>query len=633
MMNNNNIVHICDTCRRQFPTLKALYGHQRVHTRERELERQLKRTKPSYPPGQGTNYGFSPGTPLVTHNHYHPTLSNFNRPGISFGPFKSGGGGNRRDYPYPLFNGGIAMAPPANPYRSLTQNTSYGSSSRVPLPSFRYNNSLGSANSIGRFSNNNNNNNNNNSSQGELSLELSLGPSKSMGDSNSNSSSQGELSLELSLGPSKSMGGSNNNSSAYPSFNCGVTGGGNMYTNMPVRPRVPGYHFYRNNPIDSITRNFPLSHPPPATNMMNRLVRPRASRFHFQGHNPLDTIIRNVSLSQPPPTTNIPDDNNISGSSLIAKEKDKTVVLDDDDKDNVVIVDHDEDQQEEVEAKSCGRVRPRASRFHFHGHNPLDSIIQNVSLSQPPSTTNLPDDNNVSGTSLIVKEKDNVVIVDHDEGQQEEVEAKSCGRDSIISNVPLSQPPPTTNLPDDNNVSASSLITKEKDKTVVLDDDEKDNVGILDHDEDQQEEVEAKSCGRDSIISNVPLSQPPPTTNLPDDNNVSASSLITKEKDKTVVLDDDEKDNVGILDHDEDQQEEVEAKSCGRDSIISNVPLSQPPPTTNLPDDNNVSASSLITKEKDKTVVLDDDEKDNVGILDHDEDQQEEVEAKSCGRD
>ncbi|CAF1895943.1 unnamed protein product, partial [Brassica napus] len=555
MMNNNNIVHICDTCRRQFPTLKALYGHQRVHTRERELERQLKRTKPSYPPGQGTSYGFSPGTPLVTHNHYHPTLSNFNRPGISFGPFKSGGGGNRGDYPYPLFNGGIAMAPPANPYRSLTQNTSYGSSSRVPLPSFRYNNSLGSANSIGRFSNNN-------SSQGELSLELSLGPSKSMGDSNSNSSSQGELSLELSLGPSKSMGGSNNNSSAYPSFNCGVTGGGNMYTNMPVRPLVPGYHFYRNNPIDSITRNFPLSHPPPATNMMNRLVRPRASRFHFQGHNPLDTIIRNVPFSQPPPTTNIPDDNNVSGSSLIAKEKDKTVVLDDDDKDNVVIVDHDEDQQEEVEAKSCGRgliirnvplsqpppttnmnrlVRPRASRFHFHGHNPLDSIIQNVSLSQPPSTTNLPDDNNVSGTSLIVKEKDktvvldddekdNVVIVDHDEDQQEEVEAKSCGRDSIIRNVPLSQPPPTTNLPDDNNVSGSSLIVKEKDKTVVLDDDEKDNVVIVDHDEGQQEEAEAKSCGRDSIISNVPLSQPPPTTNLPDDNNVSGSSLITKEK-------------------------------------------------------------------------------------------------------
>ncbi|KAG5409283.1 hypothetical protein IGI04_005602 [Brassica rapa subsp. trilocularis] len=588
MMNNNNIVHICDTCRRQFPTLKALYGHQRVHTRERELERQLKRTKPSYPPGQGTSYGFSPGTPLVTHNHNHPTFSNFNRPGISFGPFKSGGGGNSRGYP--LFNHGNTMAPPANPYRSLTQNTSYGSSSRVPLPSFRYNNSLGSANSIGRFSNNN-------SSQGELSLELSLGPSKSMGDSNSNSSSQGSLSLELSLGPSKSMSGNNNNSSAYASLNCGVTGGGNMYTNMPVRPRVPGYHFYRNNPIDSITRNVPLSHPPPTTNTMNRLVRPRASRFHFHGHNPLDSIIRNVPLSQPPPTINIPDDNNVSGTSLIVKEKDKTVVLDDDEKDDVVIVDHDEDQQEEVEAKSCGRdsiirnvplsqpppttnmnklVRPRASRFHFHGHNPLDSIIQNVPLSQPHPTTNIPDDNNVSGTSLIVKEKDttvvldddekdNVVIVDHDEGQQEEVEAKSCGRGSIISNVPLSQPPSTTNPPDDNNVSGSSLIANEKDKTVVLEDDEKDNVVIVDHGEDQQEEVEAKSCGRDSFISNVPLSQPPSTTNLPDDNNVSGSSLITKEKDKTVVLDDDETDNVGILDHDEDQQEEVEAKSCGRD--------------------------------------------------------------------
>ncbi|KAF8049688.1 hypothetical protein N665_2148s0001 [Sinapis alba] len=392
MMNKDNIVHTCDTCKKEFPSPKSLYGHQRVHTREKQLERQLKKTRPSYYPGQGTStsvdfggyslpndkylsfsrdpnesisakntttfpslnggvtsYGFSSGTPLVTHNHLG---------GVSFGPFKSGGGGSSRDYPYSSFNRGVTMTPPATPYRPLTQDTTYGSSSRVPLPSYRYNNShafsldhsLGSANSIGSF-----NRNNNNSSQGPLSLELSLGPSKSMGNGNNNSNSQGSLSLALSLGPPKSMGGGNNNSSAYPSFNGGVTGGGNMNMNMSrlVRPRASRFHFQSHNPLDSITRNVPLFHPPPPTTNMNRLVRPRVSRFHFHGHNPLDSILRNAPLSHPPPDTNLPDDKNVSGSSLAAKEKDEIVVLDDDEKDNVVINgDHDENQQEEVEAKS-----------------------------------------------------------------------------------------------------------------------------------------------------------------------------------------------------------------------------------------------------------------------------------------
>lgn len=386
MMNNDNIFYICDTCKKEFPTPKSLYGHQRVHSREKQLERALKKTRtlgqgtsnsvalggyslsnydkylclsrgpiesmslkntttfPSLnsgvtnanipvfrhpvPPDRNTSYGFSSGTPLVTHNHNRPTLSNFNRPGgVSFGPFKSGGHGSSRAYPYSLFNGGITRAPPATPYRS-----------RVPLPSYRYNNShdrsLGSANSIGRLSNNNNG-----SSQGSLSLELSLGPSKSMGDSNNNSSSQDSLSLALSLGPSNSNGSSNNNSSAYPSL---ITGGETRNMNMPVRPRASQFHFHSLNPLDSITRNVHLSHPPPTTNM-NRLVRPRASRFHFHSHNPLDSIIRNVPLSHHLPTTNRHDDNNVSGSSLIAKEKDNVVVLDDDDG-NVVIEYHDEDQ-------------------------------------------------------------------------------------------------------------------------------------------------------------------------------------------------------------------------------------------------------------------------------------------------
>ncbi|CAH8387511.1 unnamed protein product [Eruca vesicaria subsp. sativa] len=345
MMENDNIIHICDTCERRFSTLRSLHCHQRVHTRDEELEMQLKKTKPSNPPGQGTSnsvdlggysqnplsndmyrwlsrdpvesisventptfpilnsgdtdvdrntsYGFSSGTLFVTHNHNHP---NFDRLGIPVGHFKSGGGGSSRDYPYSLFNGGITtMAPHATPYRSLT---SYDSSSRsVPLPSYSwYNNShafsldhsLGSANSTGSFSN-----------------------------KNETSSSQDSLSLELTLGPSNSMGGTKINSSAYPSLNDGVTG--------------------------EETRN------------MNTLVRPLVSRFRFHSHNPLDSIIRNVPLSHPPPTTNLPDDKNVSGSSLIAKEKDKTAVLDDDEKDNVVTVDHDEDQTEEVEAKSCSR--------------------------------------------------------------------------------------------------------------------------------------------------------------------------------------------------------------------------------------------------------------------------------------
>ncbi|XP_033142003.1 GATA zinc finger domain-containing protein 10-like isoform X2 [Brassica rapa] len=130
-------------------------------------------------------------------------------------------------------------------------------------------------------------------------------------NNNNNSSSQGAISLELSLGPSKWMGGGNNNSSVYPSLNGGVTGGGSMDLNTPVRPLVSRNHFYSNYPLDSFTSNVP---PPPP----------------------------------PSPATSLSNDENVPGSSLISKEKNKAMVVDDDEKDNWETGGHDADKPAQV---------------------------------------------------------------------------------------------------------------------------------------------------------------------------------------------------------------------------------------------------------------------------------------------
>ncbi|KAH0932225.1 hypothetical protein HID58_009342 [Brassica napus] len=308
---------ICNICKRGFPNANSLGAHQKTHKHDLELERKLKQAEPIYsPPGPGqcfwkkhdnsyqgttsnalsndkhlgisresiggegssvrkmnigevmgypspppygnTNYGFSSGAPLVTHNYNRPNLSDFNRSGLSFGPFKPNGGGN---YPYPPF----------------TMNPSYGSHDSKIM------NSISQPNTLGSCSNNNNN----------------------------NSSSQGAISLELSLGPSKWMGGGNNNSSVYPSLNGGVTGGGSMDLNTPVRPLVSRNHFYSNYPLDSFTSNVP---PPPP----------------------------------PSPATSLSNDENVPGSSLISKEKNKAMVVDDGEKDNGVTGGHDADKPAEV---------------------------------------------------------------------------------------------------------------------------------------------------------------------------------------------------------------------------------------------------------------------------------------------
>ncbi|KAF2578041.1 hypothetical protein F2Q70_00008021 [Brassica cretica] len=312
----DNHALICNICKRGFPNANSLCAHQKTHKHDLELERKLKQVEPIYsPPGPGqcfwkkhdnsyqgtsnalsndkhreisresiggegssvrkmdigevigypspppygnTNYGFSSGAPLVTHNYNRPNLSDLNRSGFSFGPFKPNGGGN---YPYPPF----------------TMNPSYGSHDSKIM------NSISQPNTLGSCSNNNNN----------------------------NSSSQGAISLELSLGPSKWMGGSNNNSSVYPSLNGGVTGGGSMDLNMPVRPLVSRNHFYSSYPLDSFTGNVP---PPPP----------------------------------PSPATSLSNDENVPGSSLISKEKNKAMVVDDDEKDNGVTGGHDADKPAEV---------------------------------------------------------------------------------------------------------------------------------------------------------------------------------------------------------------------------------------------------------------------------------------------
>ncbi|XP_033142002.1 uncharacterized protein LOC103857225 isoform X1 [Brassica rapa] len=255
---------ICNICKRGFPNANSLGAHQKTHKHDLELERKLKQAEPIYsPPGPGQCFwkkhdNSYQGAPLVTHNYNRPNLSDFNRSGLSFGPFKPNGGGN---YPYPPF----------------TMNPSYGSHDSKIM------NSISQPNTLGSCSNNNNN----------------------------NSSSQGAISLELSLGPSKWMGGGNNNSSVYPSLNGGVTGGGSMDLNTPVRPLVSRNHFYSNYPLDSFTSNVP---PPPP----------------------------------PSPATSLSNDENVPGSSLISKEKNKAMVVDDDEKDNWETGGHDADKPAQV---------------------------------------------------------------------------------------------------------------------------------------------------------------------------------------------------------------------------------------------------------------------------------------------
>ncbi|EFH40584.1 hypothetical protein ARALYDRAFT_918560 [Arabidopsis lyrata subsp. lyrata] len=65
-----------------------------------------------------------------------------------------------------------------------------------------------------------------------------------------------DINLDLTLGPSNSIGGSNDNNITNSYVNEEVT---RKTTNMiiPVRPRVSRYHFVAGNPLDSITRNIP----------------------------------------------------------------------------------------------------------------------------------------------------------------------------------------------------------------------------------------------------------------------------------------------------------------------------------------------------------------------------------------
>ncbi|CAH8363463.1 unnamed protein product [Eruca vesicaria subsp. sativa] len=294
----NNHALICNICKRGFPNAHSLCSHQKTHKHDLELEWKMKHVDPSHshgqcfrkkkpdnsyqgmsnsvdvggssqdtlsndhkrlgispgsvrnmdevmgypsaPPYGKTNYGF----PLVTHNYYRSNLSDNNRSGLYFDPFMRNGGGSNSNYPS-LVNGGFTMAPtPATPYRPFIVNPSSGPrDSTIMNPS----------NTLGSCSNNN------------------------------NSSSQGEISLELTLGPSKWMGGSNNNnSSVHPSLKAGVTGGGSMDLNMPLRPIASRNHFYSTNPLARVTRNVPP--PCPVTSLPNDEDVPSSSSLKEKNH-------------------------------------------------------------------------------------------------------------------------------------------------------------------------------------------------------------------------------------------------------------------------------------------------------------------------------------------------------------
>ncbi|VVB15923.1 unnamed protein product [Arabis nemorensis] len=146
---NDNLLHLCKYCMLRFPTFNALKVHQNTHKLDLLLERQLKKESspcPQWPkPYNNYQYKFKsrfggPSQDALSKGKYlgtSPDPSNLNGPG-----------GNSSSNTYPSFNGGVSrgitdmnmtVEHQMTPDRSLTRNTSYGSSTKGPLPSYNYN--------------------------------------------------------------------------------------------------------------------------------------------------------------------------------------------------------------------------------------------------------------------------------------------------------------------------------------------------------------------------------------------------------------------------------------------------------------------------------------------------------------
>ncbi|CAN8301919.1 unnamed protein product [Cochlearia groenlandica] len=229
-----------------------------------------------------------------------------------------------------LFHGGVSTRETRNmtmvrssaPYGSFTDNTSYGSSSRSPFPSYNFSPHGLSLEGPSNYIRSNNNFYYSSSFDGGvtretrdmnmvpsllpyfsfienysyaysfrdhlpsynyipygLSNELYLQPSNHIGGNNNNNISNVYTSLfELYLQPSNRIGGNNNNnninnninniSNVYTSlFNGGVIEE-NMGMDLSLCPLVPPYNFYSGNPFESIIGEVPLSCPPTPTNSL-----------------------------------------------------------------------------------------------------------------------------------------------------------------------------------------------------------------------------------------------------------------------------------------------------------------------------------------------------------------------------
>ncbi|CAA0409753.1 unnamed protein product [Arabidopsis thaliana] len=174
-----NKIYICYLCKRAFPTPHALGGHGTTHKEDRELERQQIESRLSNKDKSNLLFGGSS----------QDVLSNDNYLGLSLGPLKSIEGSSSSNNVNPLLNVGV-------PRGTTDMN---------------------------------------------------------MNNYSSHALSTDDINLDLTLGPSKSIGDSNNiiNNNTNSSFD------GNLI--IPVRPRVSRYHFVAGNPLDSISRNIPPS--------------------------------------------------------------------------------------------------------------------------------------------------------------------------------------------------------------------------------------------------------------------------------------------------------------------------------------------------------------------------------------
>ncbi|EOA12412.1 hypothetical protein CARUB_v10027714mg [Capsella rubella] len=195
----DNMVYLCDLCDKGFSSQKALAGHQNTHREAREIMEMHKKQ---------FNQPFHLDTCRMPFDSYG---------GMSFGPFRYGGGSSSRPYLFST-DGNVlkkmkttTMLPPPTQNHPLTESTGHNSSPRIAL---------------------NHATNNVPAGDDEINLELTLAPPNSKG---------------------ASSGRANNNTN--PSLN-GEAARGTPNLITPVSSHVSRFNYAAGNPMSPFTGGY-----------------------------------------------------------------------------------------------------------------------------------------------------------------------------------------------------------------------------------------------------------------------------------------------------------------------------------------------------------------------------------------